>query len=1147
MNKIFKTVWNHTTQTLTVASELAKSHSQSTSQSTPINTTKKFRLTTLVTILGLTSLSAYSDIRIGSTTGDTLTPTGTSVTNSANNQITDYKNPDNTRGATYNNGQAVDTIVIGNNTQSTTGGVAIGGRANAGLVAVALGSYAYATDGSSALGFGARAEGDDSFAAMRQASAKGKNTIAVGSVSRSKGEGAIAMGKSAFAEGKHSIAIGSSNTDNNNYDSVNNTHANGEGSIALGHNAKATLDNAVALGRNAKTTLGNSVALGSDSETVSAGTILSKVQIGDYNYTNNQALTPKYTDYVVSVGSQSKNIFRQIQQVANGKITADSSDAINGAQLHSALTTVGTELSGLKNNKADKSTFFHIKANNAIAKTWKLDKSNEINFTSANRNLIVTPKDGAVQYELNKDLRLGDDGTLIVGGISLENAGMSLNDKEIRNVKAMDLTSYGKYAATTGQLYTVDQKATNAAKGVESLNGRMRTVQDTMTRIDQNGRQTSNTVQVLERQQRATDKTLTDLTTKTDTAIQDIDDLKATQAKVNARTYTIGNGYTSPLPITNGKAGSLANDNVTLYATRDLAISTNGKGQIMFGLSEQTKTNITTANATANVAKKLAEETAGKVTGLTADAAEALKTAKEAKTQAQSADSKATEVKTIVTNAQNTANTALTQANNANTKADQAITTANAAKNELEKSTKLANEAKDSASKATTTAQTASDTATTALNKAISAETAVGHLQNRQYKFNVANGKDKANNESGNADTWTLSKNDEITFGATEDLNVSSDGNGNIIYGLSDGSKQAIKDAKTAAETVKDKLTDINNAVSEAKNAKTVAETAANTATNKADEATQSAKNAADSAKNAENSATKADQAKQAAETAKIGAKTAKAESETPRDESKGYSEEAKQARDSAMIAKQGAENAAINAKQSENNATNAADSAKNYYSKIEKTGLIQNGKTAFAASNQSNKDSSKAEGRDATAVGFGSNASGNQSNAFGHSAQATAENATAIGHNAQAKGANAVAIGHNSVADEENTVSVGNDTIQRRVINVAVGKDPHDAVNVKQLNEVKGAVDSVRSDLRKTDKRLRGGIAGSTAIAGLPQATKAGGNIVSVGVGGYQDQNAIAIGYSKATDNNKIIFKVSGAANTQGKINYSGSVGYQW
>ena len=148
------------------------------------------------------------------------------------------------------------------------------------------------------------------------------------------------------------------------------------------------------------------------------------------------------------------------------------------------------------------------------------------------------------------------------------------------------------------------------------------------------------------------------------------------------------------------------------------------------------------------------------------------------------------------------------------------------------------------------------------------------------------------------------------------------------------------------------------------------------------------------------------------------------------------------------------------------------------------------------------------------------------------------------MGQGAKAIANSSVALGQGSVANEANTVSVGSQGSERRVTNVADPVRGTDAANKQYADR---SVGSVRSELKKTDKKLRGGIAGATAVANIPQVTKAGGSMVGLGVGNYKGQSAVAVGFSRASDNNKVIFKVSGAATTQGDYNVGAGVGYQW
>ncbi|MGX2951446.1 YadA family autotransporter adhesin, partial [Ursidibacter sp. B-7004-1] len=116
------------------------------------------------------------------------------------------------------------------------------------------------------------------------------------------------------------------------------------------------------------------------------------------------------------------------------------------------------------------------------------------------------------------------------------------------------------------------------------------------------------------------------------------------------------------------------------------------------------------------------------------------------------------------------------------------------------------------------------------------------------------------------------------------------------------------------------------------------------------------------------------------------------------------------------------------------------------------------------------------------------------------------------------------------------------------RITNVGRARDNGDAVNLGQVNEIVGKVDKgLRDKINKVDKRLRGGIAGSTAVANIPQVTKPGANLVGLGVANYNGQSAVAVGYSRMSDNGKVILKLSAGANTSKDFNVGGGIGYQW
>ncbi|AHG83145.1 Autotransporter adhesin [Bibersteinia trehalosi USDA-ARS-USMARC-189] len=129
--------------------------------------------------------------------------------------------------------------------------------------------------------------------------------------------------------------------------------------------------------------------------------------------------------------------------------------------------------------------------------------------------------------------------------------------------------------------------------------------------------------------------------------------------------------------------------------------------------------------------------------------------------------------------------------------------------------------------------------------------------------------------------------------------------------------------------------------------------------------------------------------------------------------------------------------------------------------------------------------------------------------------------------------------------ATEDGHVRVGKaDGSAARITNVAPGVDGTDAVNVDQL---KAGLGNVHNHIGKVDRNLRAGIAGANAAAGLPQVYIPGKSMVAAAAGTFKGQSAVAVGYSRASDNGKVILKLQGNANTRGDFGGSVGVGYQW
>ncbi|WGE55091.1 YadA-like family protein [Actinobacillus equuli subsp. equuli] len=119
------------------------------------------------------------------------------------------------------------------------------------------------------------------------------------------------------------------------------------------------------------------------------------------------------------------------------------------------------------------------------------------------------------------------------------------------------------------------------------------------------------------------------------------------------------------------------------------------------------------------------------------------------------------------------------------------------------------------------------------------------------------------------------------------------------------------------------------------------------------------------------------------------------------------------------------------------------------------------------------------------------------------------------------------------------------------RITNVAAGKKDNDAVNVAQLkgamSNINNNINAVNNKVDKVDRDLRAGIAGAMAAGNLYHVTIPGKSMVSAGIGTYKNQGAVAVGYSRLSDNGKIGVKFSVNTNTRGDSGAAASVGYQW
>ena len=331
-----------------------------------------------------------------------------------------------------------------------------------GANAVVVGNHSTASgEQSFTAGFKSKATEDSAVAVGNQAKASGRHSLAIGTISNATATDAVAVGHSANATGKNSVAIGSDNASegeaainigSNNHgaydhativgsenniaysdhmvdpygDVVVGTKNNMQDSyfsIAVGNNnSLSNADNSVAIGNNTSVSVAESVAIGNNSKADSVvGT--SSATIGDTTY-NFAGGTPVGT---VSIGDTDKE--RTLTNVAAGRISDTSTDAVNGSQLHAVATeaakhtvvTAGSNINVTSGTAANGGTKYTVALSNDLS-------VNSAAF-GANTDPIhsVIDKNGVAVFNGDVDTHYNANGVAIEDRNTLDNAQYDLN------------------------------------------------------------------------------------------------------------------------------------------------------------------------------------------------------------------------------------------------------------------------------------------------------------------------------------------------------------------------------------------------------------------------------------------------------------------------------------------------------------------------------------------------------------------------------------------------------------------------------------------------------------------------------------------------------------------------------------------------
>ncbi|WP_366208659.1 YadA-like family protein [uncultured Veillonella sp.] len=370
---------------------------------------------------------------------------------------------------------------VGSYTTATETGTFAGGyRSNASAeYATAIGTKATASGKNSvSIGLSTVASKDDAVAIGSQAAASESSSVALGSLANASANSAVAIGKRAQAQSLRSIAVGVS------------ASTTGEDSLALGSNAQASKNRAIALGAVAQATGESAISIGdtstaSNKYSVALG-LLAKatnefsVALGSHSVTADPQETRSYTvdgkTYnfagspfgTVSIGgpnSDGNTYYRTITNVAAGRISETSTDAINGSQLFAAMEAI-------------ESTANIAKTNVSAAQASKVAAGKNVTVTST-----AATATAPLTYTVNADAaKVAGEGSVSVVSSAKDADGVTTYTVKLSDTAQTAITNSGNAAnkdlsnITPAGQSTVKALANDAVK-VEKAEGSGITVQ----------------------------------------------------------------------------------------------------------------------------------------------------------------------------------------------------------------------------------------------------------------------------------------------------------------------------------------------------------------------------------------------------------------------------------------------------------------------------------------------------------------------------------------------------------------------------------------------------------------------------------------------------------------------------------------------
>lgn len=306
-----------------------------------------------------------------------------------------------------------------------------------------------------AVGNGVISNGESSVAIGNGIHADGVKTVNIGTNVNAKGVSSVVIGRDTTVNGDDTTVVGANNgtvdadqsaifgynnivKDNSKEQLIfgSNSTTEGQGATVVGSHAAATAIDALALGNNTIADVQNGVAIGTNSVTESAvGTSNIKDNTTDIRFSNS-TYAGSNPDSVVSFGTNGRagaggvtSYTRQLQNVAAGRVSATSTDAINGSQLYDVA------LEAQKHNTVVDGTNTTVTSedNNFGRKEYKVNVNKDlVDMNSASFGKVT---DDVHSY-------IGKDKVHFFDGTTSTNTKVDANGMKLENTDNLDAAEY---------------------------------------------------------------------------------------------------------------------------------------------------------------------------------------------------------------------------------------------------------------------------------------------------------------------------------------------------------------------------------------------------------------------------------------------------------------------------------------------------------------------------------------------------------------------------------------------------------------------------------------------------------------------------------------------------------------------------------